>query len=183
MQTVFGFVGHMGSGKGAAVAYLKEKHGASAYRFSTMLRDILDRLHTEHTRINLVACSSMIRKAFGEDIMAYVMAEDIKKDDAQIIALDGVRRLEDMVHLKKLPQFVLVHVDVDADTRLARMNARGENPDDATKTKEELAKDRQRETEVTIPPVIDEAQERIDNSGTLEEFYAQLDALVEKYAR
>jgi hypothetical protein len=58
---------------------------------------------------------------------------------------------------------------------------RGENADDNTKTYEQFLTDHQRSTELSILDVIPQAKERIDNNGTIEGLYGQLDELVKKY--
>ena len=178
-KTIFGFVGQMGSGKGTAAKYLEEKHNASTYRFSTILRDILSRLYLTTERDNLVKTSEALRNAFGEDILARVIVQDIGKDPRSLIMLDGIRRVTDVVF--DLPGFVLVEVFADIELRLARINARGENPDDATLTLEQFKANHERSTEKSIAEIAARATERIDNNGDSEELYTQLDELVKKY--
>ena len=58
---------------------------------------------------------------------------------------------------------------------------RGENADDSTKTFAQFQKDHEAEPEREIVKLEAFAQEVIDNSGTLPDFYLQLDAIVKKY--
>lgn len=180
-KTIFGFVGQMGSGKGTAAAYLKEKYSASTYQFSRLLRDILARLHLPAERSNLQKTSEILREAFGETILARVMAEDIGSDRRSLIAIEGIRRTEDCAYLFKLPEFVLIEIFADLETRLKRINARNENPDDATLTLEQFKINHGRSPEKSIAEIAARATERIDNNGTNEELEAQLDALIKKY--
>ena len=46
-RLIIGLVGRKGSGKGTVAKILKEKYGASVYRFSDVLREILDLLFVE----------------------------------------------------------------------------------------------------------------------------------------
>lgn len=171
----------MGSGKGAAARYLKEKHSASTYQFSRILRDILDRLYLPTERINLQKTSQMLRETFGEDTLARVMAADVGEDVHSLIVIEGIRRTEDCAYLFKLPEFVLVEIDATIEVRLKRINERGENPDDATLTLEQFKINHTRPADITVPEIAAKATERIDNNGTSEELEAQLDALVKKY--
>ncbi len=43
-KIILGFAGEIASGKGTAAKYLVGRHEAATYRFSTMLRDIVERL-------------------------------------------------------------------------------------------------------------------------------------------
>lgn len=181
-KIILGFAGLICSGKGTAAKYLEEQYGAKTFRFSTMLRDILDRLYLPHTRDNLVKISEILRDTFGEELMAKTMAEDVKKTDAPLVVVEGVRRMADIAYLTQLPNFVMLEIFADPKTRHARMNARGENADDRTKTFEQFMKDHERSTEQSIPEVLSHATEHIDNNGSLEDLHAQLDALMKKYS-
>ncbi|MFA5813442.1 MAG: AAA family ATPase [Patescibacteria group bacterium] len=180
-KIILGFVGQIASGKGTAVAYLKEKYGASAHRFSSMLRDVLDRLYLEQSRENMQKISSVLRENFGEDTLAKVMAEDVKNTPNSLVAIDGIRRPADAKYLKEILGFKLIHIFADREKRYERIVARGENSDDRKKTFEEFKKDHEREAEREIGEIALEAIEQIDNNGSLEKLYEQLDQLVNKY--
>lgn len=177
-KMIIGLAGEMASGKGTVSEYLVQKYDAKAHRFSTMLRDVLDRLHLEQSRDNMQALSTMLRKTYGEDTLARVMAEDVKQDHAQIVVVDGVRRLDDIVHLRTLPEFRLVYIDVDIKTRYERIIARSENSDDQKKTFAEFVEANKNESEQQIVGLKDHAHVVIDNAGDLTHLYAQVDALV-----
>ncbi|MEN8252129.1 MAG: AAA family ATPase [Patescibacteria group bacterium] len=179
-RMVLGLAGEIASGKGTVSEYLREKCDTSQHRFSTMLRDVLDRLHLEHSRDNLQKLSTVIRQTYGEDTLAKVMAEDAKKDDAEIIVIDGVRRLDDIKYLKELPEFKLVYVDADIKVRHERINERSENVDDQTKTFEEFVEESKDESEVQIIGLKEHADMIINNDGDISELYKQVDNLVEE---
>jgi dephospho-CoA kinase len=92
-----------------------------------------------------------------------------------------VRRPNDVKYLKNLPGFVLVEISADSQTRYERLTKRGEKSDDNTKTYEEFLADEQRSTEITINKIAKEATEHVDNNGSLEDLYRQLDELIKKY--
>ena len=171
----------MSSGKDTSANYLAEKYGGKNYSFSTMLGDVLKRYHLDFNRDNLVRISEAMREKFGEDILAKTMAEDVKDDSNQIISISNIRRLADIKFLATIPGFVLVAIDAAPETRYERLVKRGEKSDDTTKTYEQFLADQERSTEKTIPEVMAQAQERIDNNGTFEELYQQLDQLIKKY--
>lgn len=181
-KLILGFTGQIASGKGTAVAYLQEKYNASTYRFSTMLRDVLDRIYLEQNRENLQKISQILRENFGQDTLARVMAEDVKNDNDKIIAIDGIRRPSDVEYLKKVPGFILVHIFADVEKRYERITQRRENTDDKQKTLEEFKEDHKKEPEQKIAEIAEDAQEEVDNNGSFEDLYKQLDELVAKYA-
>ncbi len=177
-KIIIGLTGEMASGKTTVARYLQEKYGATIYRFSDILRDTLKRLHKENERKNLQDVSTMFRSVFGEDALAKAVAEDVKSDDNKIIAVDGVRRLGDIKHLKKIGGFKLVYMETDLEICHQRISRRNENVDDFGKTLEEFKKDRQREAEQQIRELKNLADVVIENNGTLNELYQQIDELV-----
>ncbi len=174
------FAGQMGSGKDSAAFYLRDTYGASIYSFSTMLEDALNRFYLEHNRDNLVKMSEIMRGAFGQDIMAKTMAQDVAKDANNIIVVSNARRLADVEFLSKLPNYILCEIYADLETRYNRLVQRGQRTDDKTKTFEEFKADHNRSTEVSIAELLTHATERIDNSSTIEKFHRQLDELIKK---
>lgn len=179
-KLILGFVGPLCSGKEVSKKYLEEKYGATSYRFSMMLRDILNRIYVPISRENMQNLSLDLRNRFGSETLAKVIAEDAKNDQNEIIVIDGVRRLDDIAHLKDLPGFFLVSIDADEEIRYKRMLLRNENEGDSEKTFADFVADSQREAELEIPTVMAQAKHRIDNNGTLEDLYKQIDNIVEE---
>ncbi len=180
-KVILGFAGEMASGKGTAAKYLVEHHGAVTHRFSTMLRDVLNRLHIKQERSTMQVLSTFLRKEFGEDILAKVMFEDVKKETQQIIVIDGVRRLEDVKFLREIPEFKLIYITAPMKTRYDRLVLRGENADDKTKTLEQFEDDHEGEPEREITKLEAFATEVVDNAGTMPELEAQLETIIAKY--
>ena len=65
-KLILGIAGEIASGKGTVTQYIINEHKANSYRFSDMLRDILKRLYTEHSRENMQKLSTAIRENYGE---------------------------------------------------------------------------------------------------------------------
>lgn len=178
---IFVLVGQIASGKGTVTQYLEETHGASTYRFSTILRDMLDRIHQEHSRKHITQMSEAVRTYFGEDILAYTIAEDTKKDQSPLIVIDGARRPEDLTYLQTLPGYVLVSVEASMQTRYTRLIERTENSDDQTKTFDQFVADHDLPTERTIASVMETAHEILLNEEDQASLFAQVDQLIETY--
>jgi dephospho-CoA kinase len=180
-KTILGFVGLLSSGKGTAAKYLETKYSANTYRYSTILRDLVDRIYVEQSRDNLIKMSETIRSTFGEDTLAKAIAKDAETAINNLVVVEGIRRPADIEYLAKLPNFVLIEIFAEPKTRYERLIKRGENADDNSKTYEQFLADHQRSTELSILEVIPHAKERIDNNGNLENLYQQLDRLVGRY--
>lgn len=175
---ILGLAGEIASGKGTAAGYLVKKYGGSSHRFSTMLRDILDRLYLGQNRENMQQLSTIVRRAFGEDTLARVVFEDIKRDGNEIIVVDGVRRLADIKYLRGLPEFKMVYLEADMEKRYARIVKRGENVDDKSKTFEKFKKDHEGEPEAQIRNLKSHSDFTVDNNGTFEDLYRQIDQII-----
>lgn len=178
-KTIIGFVGQIASGKDVCKKYIMEKHGASSHRYSTVLRDILNRLYLPIERANLQDLSLDLRTRFGSDLLARVIIEDINRDEHEIVIIDGIRRLDDVASLtKKFPDLYIIGLDVEVRTRYERLVKRKENIGDAEKTFEEFLIDDRKEAELEIPTVMAAAQYKIDNNGSFDDLYAQLDKII-----
>lgn len=149
-KIIIGLAGQLACGKGTVAEYLKEKYGASVYRYSTMLRDVLSRLYLEINRINMQDLSAILRKKFGEDILAKVMTEDVEKDLNKLIVVDGIRRMDDIKYLINEKGFLLTKVTAKPETRYKRITGRGENTDDTKKTFAQFLKDEKNKTDASI---------------------------------
>jgi dephospho-CoA kinase len=171
----------MAAGKGACCQYLADRYGARSHRFSAILRDILDRVRLPHTRENLQLASSTLRQAFGDDLMAKAIAQDVAADRGRLATVDGIRRWLDIKHLLPINGFHLIAVTAKERTRFNRLKRRKENPDDAKKTFRDFVRDGNQEAELQISRVVSRAEFKVDNNGTLEELYRQLDRIVNKF--
>lgn len=174
MKKIIGLVGRQGSGKGTIAKLLQKEYGAKLFRFSAILGDVLSRIAVEKTRENLIALSEALRKTFGEDVLAYAIERDAATSDADVVVIDGIRRVEDIAALEPLPQFKLIFVDAPAKLRYERMRGRGEKPGEREMTWDTFLHDEHAGPELTIDDVAKRAAHRIDNSGTEEELEAKI---------
>ena len=177
-KIILGFVGQISSGKDVSKKYLEKKYGAQSCRFSSILRDVLARIGVEINRGNLQKVSTVLRQNFGEDLLALAISKDASEFNSDIVIVDGVRRLTDIAHLTALPNFFLIKIDADPKLRYERMKLRNENVGDNKKTFEDFLKDQEAEADREIPIVMQTAKYSIDNDGSLEDLYSQLDKLV-----
>lgn len=179
-KIILGIVGEMAAGKTTVTNYLKEKYGAVTFRFSDMLFDILKRVHVESTRANLQQLSTMLRSAFGEDIMSKVIARDVEEADAQFIITEGVRRPTDVACLQSLHGYALIYITADERARFERTTNRSEKSDDQTKTWEQFQKEGRQESELLIKEIAAKADFILNNNGTALELLARADTIIQK---
>jgi len=179
-KIVLGLVGPMASGKGAMKKYIEEKYGGRDCRFSTVLREVLDRVGEPINRENMQKISTVLRQTFGEDLLAKVIVKDAGMIDSNIVIVDGVRREADIKYLKELENFYLIAINASPEVRYNRMIERNENVGDKDKTLEQFMTDQQAEADREIPQVMKKADFTIDNSGGWDNFYAQIDVIIKK---
>jgi dephospho-CoA kinase len=179
-KIILGLVGPLASGKEAVKKHLVEKYEAKDCKFSTILRDVLNRTAVPVSRENLQKLSTILRANFGEDLLAKAIAMDASKLDAYIVVIDGVRRPTDIEHLNKLPNFFLIKIEAESKLRYERMVKRNENEGDDKKTFEQFLKDHEAEADRLVPVVMDTAKYTIDNNGSFEDLYKQVDEIVEE---
>ena len=174
-KIIIGLAGKIASGKDSVGKYFVEKYRAEKIRFSTILRNILEILNLPESRENMQSLSTVLRKNFGENILAKAIVKLTNKTNNNLVVIDGIRRLGDVDSLKTLNSFFLVYIDVDQDKRFKRSVARKENPGDENMLREKFDERDAVETEIQIESLKKEANFLIDNSGTLEETYLQIE--------
>src|SRR3989344_693014 len=179
-KVILGLVGPLASGKDTVKKYLESKYKAENCRFSTILRDVLNRIEVLVERENLQQLSTILRQNFGEDVLAKVIAGDVTKMKGDIVVVNGVRRMADIKYLNELPNFYLTTVDADPKIRYERLVKRNENVGDDRKTYKQFLKDHEAEADREVPIAIKHAKYKINNDSSLADLYKQIDDLVAK---
>lgn len=177
-KIIIGLTGEIACGKGAAADYLVEKYQASSYRYSIILRDILDRVYQGQTRENMTDLSAWLRKKFGQDILSKTLARDLERDKNKLIVFDGIRRLPELNIFKKIPGFILIRVVSGHKISYERFIKRNENPDDHKKTYKQFLKNLKGLSDYEIPKVMKQADFEINNDGGLEDLHRQIDQII-----
>lgn len=177
-KIVIAFAGQIASGKDTVADYIVQKYGGVSMSFSSPIRDILNRIYQPINRDNLVWIGQTMTDHFGADTFSKTIGKEIEKSDKKIFILPNIRREGDISYFKDWPNFILVGIRTDARTSYERLIKRSQNVDDQTKTWEQFQKDLQLSTELAIESLIQSAKVVIDNNGTLEELYKQVDNIM-----
>jgi len=160
--------------KGLPVMSHNRRWRVSIHHFSDPLNEALDVLGLERSRPNQQILSTKLREVFGEEILGTIIYGRALKDKSEVVFLDGIRRPQDVVMLRKLINNHLIFVDAKPEIRWERLRKRADRPGDAEKTWEQFQEEQKAETESMIEVIAKEADCIMDNSGTLEELESQV---------
>lgn len=143
----------------------------SIHRFSDPLNEILDILCLPKERPNQQKLSTVLRQSFGEDLLGNVITWRAQTDSANVVCLDGIRRPQDVIKLRNLPNSYLIFVDSSLEKRFERGQTRTDRP---IQTWEQFVAEQSAESESKIDEISQTADIRLDNSGTIEDLRLQI---------
>lgn len=180
-KLILGLVGQAGAGKFTATECIKNDFNIQVFIFSDILKDMLKRMFLPASRENLIALSTAVRQAFGQDALSNAMERQVAASEADIVVVDGIRRFDDIADLKKNPSFHLIEVWAPPETRFERLKKRNEKPGETEMTWEDFLAMSQKETEATIAGVAAQAEKKIDNHQGLPELKKSMLELIQSY--
>ncbi|MFA6586091.1 MAG: AAA family ATPase [Candidatus Paceibacterota bacterium] len=178
MKKVIGIVGGISSGKDTAAKYISEKLNIPAFEMSQPLKDIARERNIELTRENLVALGTPLAQEFGADYFAKILLGKI--DSAGIFA--GMRQIAQIEYLKNNSNFILISIEADPKIRFQRTLARAKLGE-ATNLEEFIRNEINENSGERIQrlfEIMKMADIHIENNGSLENFYNQIDNIILK---
>jgi dephospho-CoA kinase len=180
---IIGITGWMAAGKDTVADYLIEKRNFQYISLSDIIRDVLREEGKELTRDNLREKGNELRDKFGPEHLAKKALEKIALHPNLDYVVPSIRQSAEVRTLRENPDFVLWAVVGPIEERFARMQKRNRG-DDALITSLEVLKEKEeaenggtvncQEVGVTVGL----ADVTIDNSGTFDELYAEVDKLI-----
>ncbi|PIR77161.1 MAG: hypothetical protein COU30_03995, partial [Candidatus Magasanikbacteria bacterium CG10_big_fil_rev_8_21_14_0_10_38_6] len=166
------------AGKGTLATYVNNHYTAKTLRFSTVLRDILDRLYLEQSRKNLADLANALRQTFGSDILATTLVNDANNADVDIILVEGIRSQGELDLITSLPNAHIIYLTANPHIRWKRVVERNENPGDAQKTFEQFQQDETHESDKYATHLGAQAEYKIINEQDLPTLYTQIDNII-----
>ncbi|MBD3388137.1 MAG: AAA family ATPase [Candidatus Altiarchaeales archaeon] len=176
MRLIVGLIGRIASGKSIVADHLVKEHGASYYRFSDVLRDMLLRLQMPNTRENLQNMGLALRRLFGDGILAEALKADIEEDGSGLIVVDGIRYQDEFDMVKDLGG-VILHVTSPERVRYERVLKRATRGE-AEISFEEFKRNEDKETERLIDELGENSDHTIENNGTIDGLKRQVEDFV-----
>jgi dephospho-CoA kinase len=165
---VIGVVGLPGSGKGE-FARIARDLGIPVVVMGDVIRRAVQEMGMPPTDANMGAVANRLRAERGMDAIAQLCIPEIRKQDAPLVLVDGIRGDAEVRQFRShFPGFVLVAVDAPFALRLARLTARGRADD--TTTAAALRSRDEREMGWGLGAALAQADCRLDNDRDLVSF-------------
>jgi len=179
---ILGVVGSHASGKDTVAEYLAKK-GWNHYSLSDEIRLELDARGLEKDRDSHRIVANDMRATIGHDVFAQKVIARMEGVEGNSTIV-SIRNVDEAKTLQELDDFYLIAVDAPIEIRYARTQERMGERDHVSF--EEFKK--QEQLEMTTDPngmhlhtLLKMAEYTIDNGGTEDEFYTQIDILVDKF--
>ncbi len=171
---IIGVVSLARGGKDTMADYLVSKYGYEKVNTADVLVDALIAMGREPTKDNKSLLADEWRKESGRmDIVTLRTFERVNGKDNLVIASFRSKEESDLMR-EKFPGAVLVSILTDKEVRYARKTS-----DDPQDKKGFFGRDERDIKNKGLANVIMDADNFIDNNGTLEEFYRKIDKLME----
>lgn len=178
---IIGITGTLGAGKGTVVRHLK-KIGFHHYSVRAYLTDEIVKRGLEVNRDNMVTVANELRAQNSPSYLAEQLYEQAKKKGGNCI-IESIRTPGEAEALQQKDQFYLIAVDAEQKIRYQRIIKRNSTTDRISmekfvedETKEMTSDDPNKQN---LSKCITMADFRIDNSGSFEDLYNQIDKITE----
>ena len=177
-QLIIGLTGTLSAGKDTIADYLINK-GLSHHSLSEALRQVMKKEGIPIKQPELTNFGNKLREERGHGYLV----EQIKSQLSNQAVVSSIRQPGEIQALKALGGFYLIFIDAPVEERFKRLEARGR--DDDPKTLEEFKKiEKIQMTGSGGGSNLQKCREmsdfRINNSGTLEELYRQIEDILTK---
>jgi len=182
---IIGITGTLGAGKGTIVRHLK-KIGFQHYSVRSYLTEVIKERGLEVNRDNMVMVANELRAQHSPSYLAEQLYEQAKIQGGDCI-IESIRTPGEAESLKKKDKFYLIAVDADQKARYKRIKIRGNEKDQVSF--EKFAAQEAKEMTSTDPnkqnlsKCIAMADFQIDNSGTYNQLYKQIEDIIKKIAK
>lgn len=178
MKKVIGILGEKFSGKDETANYLVKKYGAFHVRFSHPLDEILNSLSLPVSRRNEIDLGRGLRQVFGEHVLLNAIVERVKKSGSELVVVNGIR-YDEFAPIKDLGA-LMVYVTAPAELRFTRFQTRQEKADDASMDFGQFLEQEKEWTERDIPSLGQQADFKLENTGSLDELYKKIDEIISR---
>lgn len=178
---IIGIVGMPGSGKTEALQVFRSK-GFAIFNMGDVVTKLepakrgikhLNEFIEEQIRTDL-------RKRHGKEAIALLASDEVEKLDAGVVVIAGIHSFPEIEYFKKRfgKDFTLIALEAGREIRFKRLDSRKVRP----LTREEF-EHREINDRYDIPEIMEKADYKIKNEGTLKEFQRALEELIDAITR
>lgn len=179
---IIGVTGTLGAGKGEVVSCLVRKNGFVHYSVRTFLAEEMVKENIIINRDNMVAYANKLREKHGAHYVFDQLYQKAKKEDKPAV-IESIRTVGEAEALKEKGG-ILIAVDADEKKRYDRIYGRRSALDHVSFEKfqeqESLEMHSNDAYKQNIGTVMLMADYTIENNGTLEEFQAEVERVLQK---
>lgn len=186
---VIAVAGLAGCGKDTLHVLLRER-GFKSYSYADLLREEARRQDIAYpSRQELIALGEQLRRKFGATILSKLLSHKIATESTPLAVVGSVRHPAEIAALRADSRFDTLVVGIEArrEERLRRVLARARAGDprnefefDATDARDLGDRDLS-STKTQVGLTLEQADEILDGSGTIQDFEAQLNTLLARY--
>jgi uridine kinase len=185
MRMVIGLIGENRSGKGTFVEILKAIIPSSItivrIGFSDAIKETLKIWNISLTRENLQILPQVMDQCFGKGSLSKAVKKQIENRPENIVIADGVRWLTDAAMIRQFHPYLFVYLTANSDKRFERLKSSNEKFGESDTTFDQFLNQEKAPNEVLIPQIGAEADFKIENNGTPEEYQVKIKEFYEKF--
>jgi len=178
-QIFLGLIGPIASGKGFAGKHLEKKYGFKRIVMGDLIRAVARKKHVKPTREHLRKFQKEYTRKYGRDYFINLAIEKGRKSGRKKVIIDGIRYPEQAKQAKKKAHTILILFNASPEIRFKREKERGRagHPE----TFKDFKRQEKKEWKVfNFKKTIKYADYTINNSGTPQQLYQKVDALMKK---
>lgn len=176
---IIGITGTLGAGKGTIVDYLVNKKGFNHFSVRQYLIAEIEKQGFDVNRDNMVITANDLRAKHSPSFIIEELYDQAKKKGGNAV-IESIRTPGEINFLKKQGSFLLMAVDADPKIRFERIKSRKSSTDDVDfKT---FVENEKREftsgnpNKQNLKKCIEQADLVLNNNGTIENLYEQLES-------
>lgn len=179
---IIGITGTLGAGKTTVVEYLQDK-GFVHYSVRDFLTRVLRERGQPVDRDGMVQVANELRSRYSPSYIVEKLYEEASEAGHDAV-IESIRTPGEVEALRNHGDFLLLSIDADPRVRYDRVYQRGSETDNVSF--EQFRRNEEREMQSTDPhkqniqKCMDQADAHIENSGTLEKLYRNVEEVVTK---
>ena len=176
---ITGITGTLGAGKGTIVDYLVKEKGFNHFSVRQYLTGEMEKQGLANNRDNMVVTANNLRAKYSPSFIIEELYK-LAKEKGENAVIESIRTPGEIDFLKKQGYFLLLAIDADPKIRYERIIDRKSSTDDidfntfvANEKREFTSDDPNKQN---LKKCIDQADIVLNNDGTINDLYQQLES-------